>query len=152
MLVAQADMKRQTMSRPLRQALSSKLDSAATLSGGTGSGKPQFFESEEWRDATYRRTHIDYRTLKRGKGSHSLHDLQASTISMPLQNPENASKGATSSVVAGQGSHGGGRTDLSLAAGRGQTSSSADASSGLGAGSGIALAVTVSAVASEIGS
>jgi len=38
----------------------------------------------------YWKTHIDYRTLKhRGRGSHSLHDLRASTISIPLQNPDN---------------------------------------------------------------
>ena len=101
--------KRQAMSRPLRQALSSKIDSAATLINGTGIDTPKYFESNGWRDSYYWKTHIDYRTLKhRGRGSHSLHDLRTSTISIPLQNPDNAGKGTTSSVAVGQGSNGGG--------------------------------------------
>jgi hypothetical protein len=100
--------KRQAMSRPLRQALSSKIDSAATLINGTGMDTQTYFESDGWRDSNYWKTHIDYRTLKhRGRGSHSLHDLRASTISIPLQNPDNAGKGTTSSVAVGQGSNGG---------------------------------------------
>ena len=101
--------KRQAMSRPLRQALSSKIDSAATLINGTGMDTQTYFESDGWRDSNYWKTHIDYRTLKhRGRGSHSLHDLRTSTISIPLQNPDNAGKGTTSSVAVGQGSNGGG--------------------------------------------
>ena len=101
--------KRQAMSRPLRQALSSKIDSAATLINGTVMDTQTYFESDGWRDSNYWKTHIDYRTLKhRGRGSHSLHDLRASTISIPLQNPDNGGKGTTSSVAVGQGSNGGG--------------------------------------------
>ena len=105
--LAAARAKRQIMSRPLRQALSSKIDSAATL---TGEGdRAKFVESEEWRDDTFKRTHIDYRALKSPKRgammSHTLHDIQASTISLPLQNPEHATQGATSSVAVAQGSN-----------------------------------------------
>ena len=106
--------KRQAMSRPLRQALSSKIDSAATLINGTGMDTQTYFESDGWRDSNYWKTHIDYRTLKhRGRGSHSLHDLRASTISIPLQNPDNAGKGTTSSVAVGQGSNGGSAAAMS---------------------------------------
>ena len=103
--LAASRQRRQVLSRPLQQAMASKLDSAATLQPSEAD-RPKVQQSEEWRDARFKRTHIDYSTcLRRGKAMpHSLQDLQVSTISMPLQNPEAAAQGAPSSVAVKQGS------------------------------------------------
>mmetsp|Transcript_27360 Transcript_27360/g.69603 ORF Transcript_27360/g.69603 Transcript_27360/m.69603 type:complete len:621 (-) Transcript_27360:36-1898(-) len=105
--MAAARAKRQALSRPQRQALASKIDSAAMLASSGHEGESSFKESEEWRDATFKRTHINYSAvlLHRSRAtSHSLQDLRASALSVPRDCLEGEAAGPTSSVAVGQGS------------------------------------------------
>ena len=107
-LAAAARLRRQAMAKPMKQKLAASLGSAAECQGTSVAYDPTFDSNLsnlghlEWRDDTFRRTHIDYRNFLKPYKATSLHDLQNGAITMPTRG--NGATQGLSSVSGVQGS------------------------------------------------
>lgn len=100
-ITAAAKARRQTLSRPLHAA-AAKFDQT-----GSGVGALQTrLQMEKWSDASFRRTHIDYRAVKRNGSAATLRELQnRDALKIPLHaSKKSSSIGCASSTAGVQGS------------------------------------------------